>query len=260
MSSILLFKLLSAPALILGLTLITRRYGHAVAGRVMGIPLVTGPISVFTAIEQGPVFAQHAAAGNLVGQVSTCLFSSAFAVAARRLPVWASAGCGVAAFAAATLFWNQFQWSLPPAFLVLLASLVLLGWLLPNEPSAPAIRPMPRWDLPVRLLVSMVFVLVLTSVAATLGPQLSGLVAPFPAFVLILLVFAHVHHGPGAVAAMARGVVLGSAAFAAFFVVAALTLDRVGLISVYGIATAASLLASASVHAFTRTTKTRGRA
>ena len=60
---ILLFKLLASPLLILCLTVLSRRYGPTVGGLLMGVPLVTGPISVFTALENGSGFAQHAAVG-----------------------------------------------------------------------------------------------------------------------------------------------------------------------------------------------------
>ena len=257
MSAILIFKLLSAPALILALTIIIRRYSPGIAGLVMGVPLVTGPISVFTAIEQGSAFAHQAAIGNLVGQVSTCLFGTAFAFATRRLPTWLSAVCGVGLFAAATALWNQFHWTLSSAITLLLSSLAVLALLAPKGAATLGSAVAPKWDLPARILSSMVFVFVITSSASAVGPQLSGLIAPFPVFVLILLSFIHLHHGAGAAAAMVRGIILGSLSFASFFVVTALTVERTGLVPTYGMALLASLTASTSVYARSRAPNSR---
>lgn len=101
------FKLASAPFLVLCLTLLSRRFGPAVGGLLMGVPLITGPISVFTAIENGADLARHAAVGNLIGQMSTCLFCLAYIRAARLLKPWLSVTAGVAVFMIATVIWNQ---------------------------------------------------------------------------------------------------------------------------------------------------------
>ncbi|NIJ17944.1 hypothetical protein [Sphingobium vermicomposti] len=69
--------------------------------------------------------------------------------------------------------------------------------------------------------VSATFVLALTTATGHIGPQLSGLLMPFPVFVLILAMFCHLRDGGKAAGAMMRGVVLGSLSFAAFFAVTA---------------------------------------
>ena len=248
MTIVLLFKLLTAPLLIAGLTALVRRFGPSVGGLAMGVPLVTGPISVFTAIEQGPAFARSAAVANLVGQVSTCLFCFAFARAAPRLGPWGSALCGVVAFFGATAMWGLVSWSLPIALTLLLVSLVTLTWAIPPPAKAALVRAAPRWDLPVRMLIAAAFVLVITGSTRHLGSQLSGLVAPFPVFVLILAVFTHLHQGPDAAAAIMRGVILGSLSFAAFFVVVSFGLKGQAVAATYLVATAASIACSGVVY------------
>jgi len=126
---ILIFKLLSTPLLILGLTLLSRRFGPAVGGLLMGIPLVTGPVSIFTALENGAAFARHAAIGNLVGQVSTCIFCFVYARAAKRFNCWLSMIAGVGAFFLATFVWNLATWAFVAAIGLLLVTLLLLSFL-----------------------------------------------------------------------------------------------------------------------------------
>ena len=64
---LLLVKLLLVPGLIGGITLAGRRWGPAVAGWLSGFPVVTGPILLFVALEQGPQFASTTAAAALAG-------------------------------------------------------------------------------------------------------------------------------------------------------------------------------------------------
>jgi hypothetical protein len=78
------------------------------------------------------------------------------------------------------------------------------------------------------MIVATVFVLLLTSLARNLGPQLTGLLAPFPLYAAILTVFAHRLEGPGAAVQVLRGLLLGLFAFAGFFLVVALTIERMG--------------------------------
>ncbi|NIJ17945.1 hypothetical protein [Sphingobium vermicomposti] len=136
MSVVLVFKLLTTPALIWGLTWLVRRYGPAVGGLAMGVPLVTGPISVFTSIERGGGYAAQAAVASLVGQVSTCAFCFAYARAARRWNAWASAGCAAATFLVATLLWSQVRWKLWLAAPLLLVALALLARAMPRVADA----------------------------------------------------------------------------------------------------------------------------
>ena len=53
----------------------------------------------------------------------------------------------------------------------------------------------PRWDLPARILTATLLVVTLTSLSGRIGPQLSGMLSPFPAFSLIFAAFTHAQQG-----------------------------------------------------------------
>jgi hypothetical protein len=89
--------------------------------------------------------------------------------------------------------------------------------------------------------VATVFVLLLTGSAGVLGPRLSGLLAPLPIFAGVLAVFVHFQQG-GAAAGSVRGTVVGSFAFAAFFLVVAGIVERAGIFFAFAGATLAALL------------------
>jgi hypothetical protein len=249
---ILIFKLLSTPLLILGLTLLSRRFGPAVGGLLMGIPLVTGPVSIFTALENGAAFARHAAIGNLVGQVSTCIFCFVYARAAKRFNCWVSMIAGVCAFFLATFVWNLASWTFAQAIGLLLATLFLLSFLTKPVNMEAFAGMAPRWDLPARMIVSTGFVFLITLSTRYLGPQLSGLVAPFPVFVLVLAMFTHHQRGAPAAANLLRGVIVGSFSFAAFFTVVDLALSDRSLSFTYALATLSSMATTGAIYLCTR--------
>src|SRR5215470_9386975 len=81
--TVLLFKLFTTPTLIVIATLVSRRFGQATGGWLVGLPLTSGPIAIFLAIDHGPRFAQLAAAGSLEGTVAQAFFATTYARLAR---------------------------------------------------------------------------------------------------------------------------------------------------------------------------------
>src|SRR6476620_7717455 len=81
---VLALKLLLTPLLI-GLTsLAGRRWGPAVSGWLVGLPLTSAPVTFLLALEHGPAFAALVALGTLAGTVSQILFAVVYAWLARR--------------------------------------------------------------------------------------------------------------------------------------------------------------------------------
>ena len=87
-------KLILTPILIMTASLASRRWGQAVGGWLVGLPLTSGPIAFFIAMEQGTHFAARAAEGSLVGTAAQAGFSLAYGAVADRS--WAR-GCWWAA-------------------------------------------------------------------------------------------------------------------------------------------------------------------
>ena len=63
----LVWKLVLTPALIAAASLAGRRWGHAVSGWLVGLPLTSGPVALFLALERGTTFAADASLGSLAG-------------------------------------------------------------------------------------------------------------------------------------------------------------------------------------------------
>ena len=67
------------------------------------------------------------------------------------------------------------------------------------------------WDLPLRAACALLLVLTLTAIAGWLGPQLSGLLAPFPIIATVLATFTHAQRGVDETLRLLRGLTRASA-------------------------------------------------
>jgi hypothetical protein len=234
-------KLGLAPALILIATLAGRRWGPAVGGWLAGLPLTSGPVSLILALEQGPEFAARAALGTLFGLVSLASFCLAYSAATRRAGWPACLVAALGAFTASTLVFRGAALPLGLAFAFVCAVLAGVGALLAGGSPPRPPRRLPPGDLAFRMAIAAVLVLVLTSVAAALGPALAGSLSPIPVFGAILAVFAHRDQGGAAAVQLLRGMVLGSFGFATFLLVVGSLLDRLAIGPTYALATAGAL-------------------
>jgi len=238
-------KLVLTPALIGVATLVGRRWGQAVGGWLVGLPLTSGPVVLFLALDRGTAFAAKAAQGSLRGLVAEASFALAYAWLAQRR-AWplaflsGSLGFALAGFAMQSL-------APAPALLVamVIGALALALLLLPSVTGIVAAVPAQRWDLPVRMVTATLLVLALTGAAGWLGPQLSGLLSTFPLFAGVLTVFAHHAQGKAAATNVLRGLLLGLFSFAAFFVALGATIERFGIAPGFTAALSAALAVQA---------------
>ncbi len=247
MTMLLALRLLLTPFFIAVVSLAGRRWGPTVSGLLTGLPLTSGPISLILAIQDGRDFAARAASGNLAGQASVCIFCLAYSLAARKWNWLASGLIAVVAFLASVYLWNLVSLSLPVAFAGLLGIILVVLRLIPRVelPYAPVHTP--AWDLPARMIVAASFVVLLTSFAHLLGPQLSGLLSPFPVFGVVLATFTHHQQGGPSAVRLMRGLVAGSAGYTAFFVVIGLLLPRTVTAPTYLLAALAAVAVNAAV-------------
>jgi hypothetical protein len=244
-----LLKVLLAPVLILLATLAGRRWGPAVGGWLAGLPMTSGPVSFILALEQGPEFAARAALGTLFGLVSLAAFCLAYGAAARRVGWGGCLAAALGAFGVSTLALRGATLPLVLAFALVCAVLAGVGAVMAGgEPPRPPRRLLPG-DLAIRMALAALLVLVLTSVAATLGPALAGSLSPIPVFGALLAVFAHRDQGAAAAVQLLRGMVLGSFGFATFLLMVAGLLDRMAVGPTYVLASAGAL----GVHGLTLT-------
>jgi hypothetical protein len=213
----------------------------AVAGLLGGLPVVAGPILLAETLLHGRDFGADAAAATLLALAALTAFVVAYGHLARKTGPVLSVFGGWTTFLLVVLVLNEIQ---PPPVLSLLAVAVCFALglrALPPAPPAPAPPTPPWWDLPARALSALGLVLALTAVSGTLGPHLSGLLAPFPIVTSVLAVFTHTHGGVVQVTVLLRNFLVGFYGFATFCFALALALHSLSTGAAFAIATVAAL-------------------
>ena len=235
-------KLVATPALIGAATLVGRRWGQSIGGWLVGLPLTTGPVAFFIALEQGTAFGAAAAAGSLGGAVAEAAFAVAYGRSASRSGWLPSLLAGSMAYAGVAAVVQGLDRGPALLFGVAVVALTVSLRLMPSEPPGAASAPPPRWDVPARMALATAVVLALTALAPRLGATLSGLLATYPLFAAILTAFGHRRQGAGAAVGVLRGLLFGLFSFAAFCLVLALGLVPLGIARAFAVAIAAALV------------------
>ncbi len=239
-------KLVLAPALVALATVLGRRLGQHIGGLAGSLPVVAAPIVLIYAVDHGNTYARHAAAWTVYGVGALVVFCWVYAVLAPRLAAPALTVLCWGVFGALT----GFAWAAEPprgAGLPVALALTALVALSLGRPAPPAKAPaeaVAGRDLAARMLATAALVITLTSLAGSLGPRLSGLLAPFPIITAVLAAFTHASDGPAAARELLRGYAPGLASFASFFFVLSLALGPLPL----GLAFALALLAALAGH------------
>lgn len=206
-----------------------RRFGHEISGWLVGIPFTSGPITLFLYLDHGASFAANAALGSMVGVLATAAFAVEFSAVARRgLHIVGSFTAGLLAFGLIGAAAQDVAIAPIPLYAICAVVLIVAIRLVP-DPGVTASVPLPRWDLPARMILATVLVLLITGVASALGPRLSGLLATIPLYASILAGFGFQLVGPAAAIRVWRGLLFGLFGFGAFYLVLAAGLESVGV-------------------------------
>lgn len=243
---VLLLKLVVTPLLLAAATLVGRRWGPNVGGVLAALPIVTGSVSFFVAMEQGPAFASRTAEAALVGLSGVAWFGLAYAGTCRRWGWPVSLVAGYAAFLVASLAVvpiSGFPGSAVFAYVALTLLIVLR--LLPAAQVVERPSP-PRWDMPARMISAAVLIVAITGVAEQLGPQISGLLAALPVLFAVLIAFTHRHEGPEHALGILRGFTAGLVSTALFLAIVVDVIGPAGLGPTFALATVACLALQAT--------------
>lgn len=250
MTAALLVKLLLAPALVVASTLAGRRWGPRLAGILIVLPVVAGPILLIIYLEQGPTYLAGAATAATLGIVPLALYSVVFVSVARRhgwlVSLLASCGAVLAVDVLLTAV------RVPPVAALGLAALALAGagLLLRRLPITTSLPPAPpAWDLPARAVATALLVLLLTGLAERLGPVWTGVLTPFPIALSVVCAFTTAQSGVEGLTALLRGVVPGLNGFALFCCAVAVVTPLLGGPAALVLATVVAVLFAVGLQA-----------
>jgi hypothetical protein len=240
----LLLKLLLAPLLVVGSSLAGRRWGAPVAGTLVALPIVAGPILLVACLEQGPRFGARAASAALLGLVSLAAFTVVFAWCSRRTGWAGSLAVAWLVTLALDLGLARLRVPAAAAFAVVLVTAWLALRAFPRVPpeTATASPGWPWWDLPGRAVATAALVVAVTTAAATLGPSMTGVLAPFPIATSVVAAFVLAHQGTDGAVRTLRGVPRGLLGFAVFCLLVAVLVEDLGTPATFAVAVAVTLL------------------
>jgi hypothetical protein len=242
---ILAAKLILTPLLIALATLAARRWGPAVGGWIAGLPLTSGPVSVFLAIERGRSFAAAAAQATLLGLIAVVSFCVGYGRIGRRLNWPGSCALGFLFYFFAVFILSFLSLGVFASISVVYLAITAAIFLMDTRPVNATIRTAhSSWDLTLRMVTATGLVLLITAGAERIGPIWSGLLSPFPIFATVMAVFSHRTGGPHAAIHLLRGIVIGSYAFGAFFLVVALMIGHWNILETYSLAALVALVAN----------------
>jgi hypothetical protein len=165
-----ILKLVLAPLIIAAATLVARCWGQNIGGLIVGLPLTSGPVSFFFAVEQSQKFAAAAAKGSLLGLIPVAVFCAGYVRNAKRFPWYLSAALSIGLYLATV--W-RISFAAPDIEIisilvpsVLCPALLFLGRLDSEKLHIAS----PGWDLPVRMVMAAALLLLITTSASSLGP------------------------------------------------------------------------------------------
>ncbi len=240
-------RLALTPCTVLLATLVQRRLGPALGGRVVGLPLTTGPFLLLLSLGPGPGGAAHAAAGVVAGQLSVVGFCVAYGQLADGRRPWVALTGALAGAAAGTGISALIPMTGLLVVLVLATIAVgLLTWPTVDGPPPPA-RAERLWETPVRMAVSGTLVACLLGLAQVLGPHLAGLLSTMPVLLTVLASATHRGDGPAAAIALVRGALASMPASVLFVAVLAGTLVPLGTGGAFGLALGALVVTDLAV-------------
>jgi hypothetical protein len=241
---VLLIKLLLTPVLMLAVSWAARRWGPGIGGLLAGLPLTSGPISIYLCAEQGPHFAASAAANSIISLMPVALFSVVYSWLAERQQMVTCALGSFAAFLLSLYFLPKSGFPFWPAWIMGFLAISIGLILTPNKaPTEFQIR-YPKWDLPARVFTATAMVLIITLSASFLGPQWSGLLSPIPVLAWPLCAFVHHQQGRDGARAVLRGILEGAYGVLIFYTIVASGLVALPPILVYPAGIVASLAVS----------------
>ncbi len=224
------------PSVIALVTLAIRRWGNRAGGLIGSMPWIAGPILLFFILEQGKAFGIHSIQGSMTGILALISFCFSYSAISRKLTWLPTLLLSYGIYTITALFFNYLQLNLWLSYGVVLGCVLLALRFFPvpgNMTITPKRLP---FDIPIRMLVATLFVLIITGLAAVLGPNWSGILTPFPILTSILAIFTHTLQGSDATILTLRGLLIGLLGFTTFLFLQAYLLPEFSVAISFGIA------------------------
>lgn len=241
----LVLRVISAPLSVLLGTWAQRRFGHAVGGLIVGLPLLFLPFLWLISQEYGIDFARTMTASLLVATSAEVALLWSFAYLAQRSSA-PRALCGaLVAFVLVVAVLKVAHVSLVVGTALALLSLLLALVLWPRTAPGAHLATKPR--LALRLAVSTAFTVMLISLAGHLGAGMSGILDTIPLTSLMMAFLTSRETSAEGASTFLRGVTRGSFSYVvAMFVLVEMWRANDGLVA-FGVSLLAALVVQVTI-------------
>lgn len=198
-------KVTIAPLIVLSVSYLQRKYGDRFGGWLLGLPITTAPFILIISLQEGHAFAAHTIRGVLLGQIALITFSWSYAFIAPRARWYVALAAGTAICLATGYLVTVVKIPFWFSTLVLIATWLVARKWWPRS-SLPEVRiKTPRWELPVRILVSLTLLISLSALAPHVGAKIAGALSTYPVLISVLGAFNHRRFGAGVTVATLKG-------------------------------------------------------
>jgi hypothetical protein len=187
---VLAIKIVTAAAIVVTASRAAERAGPFIGAMIATLPLSTGPVYVFLAIDHGAEFISDSARASVASTAAIAAFVAAHAVAAQRFRTPTSLALATLAWLAVAIVLQLRDWSFAEACAIYAGSFALAIRGLRRFGGVRQTRPVPRaqWDLALRAALVACVVVATTFAGNTLGPSATGVLATYPVVFTCLVV------------------------------------------------------------------------
>ncbi len=201
-------KIATAAAIVIVASRATERAGPFIGGMIATLPVSTGPVYAFLAIDHGAQFISDSARISVASTAAIVAFVAAHALAAQRFATAVSLACATLAWLAMALFLQLRDWSFLEACLLYAGSFLLAIRGLRRFAGVQQTRPVPRarFDLALRAGLVSVVVVATTVAGNAFGHSAAGVLATYPVvFTCLILILQPRTGGPFTASMLVNG-------------------------------------------------------
>lgn len=206
--AVLLPKMVLVALLVVVASVATERLGPVIGALIATLPVTSGPVFVFLALDHDASYLSGVALSTLAATVPTAIFLACYVLAAQRLPTRISLPGGLFVWVVYAILSMWADKSLPTALVMSLMVFPLCVAL--AQPYTKAAVPHVHstvWDITMRGVAVALFVAVVETLSLVGGPELTGLLMAFPiVFICMIVIIQPRQGGAAAGAVMAQAI------------------------------------------------------
>ncbi|MCC9622754.1 hypothetical protein LPB41_13735 [Thalassospira sp. MA62] len=236
--SLIAAKLVVSIGMVLALSMLAERAGPRVAGVLSGYPLGTAILLYFLAIEQGVTFASQSAVYALPGLISTLVFLYVYFLVSRVMTAFpvlvqiaVSSLAAIIGYLGISWVFQLFTLSLVQAASILLVAIfgaMVLFRKIENVRILNRVKISKRVVL-FRAGLASIIVLIISGLAASIGPRWSGLLSGFPVALFPTMLILHYSYGSATVHTLIRNFPRGMGALWIYILTVSLSYPVIGM-------------------------------